>query len=195
MHGGADTYLRLLNQFKINHGNDLQSLKEHINNNKYDEAHHIAHTLKGTAGTLGLSHLSEVAYKIDNILRSQGDTKITDEIYQLIDTAMENQNNLHQVLEQMTIKVPDKPTGLKKKMTPEEIKAMLEKLKTLLEMDDTQVNALFFDYEDQLELTFNKEVKNLGQKIEQFEYPAALTILNSMLESLDKLINELDGLR
>jgi len=95
----------------------------------------------------------------------------------------------------MTIKVPDKPTGLKKKMTPEEIKAMLEKLKTLLEMDDTQVNALFFDYEDQLELTFNKEVKNLGQKIEQFEYPAALTILNSMLESLDKLINELDGLR
>ncbi|MBA1331078.1 hypothetical protein QQ73_07930, partial [Candidatus Endoriftia persephone str. Guaymas] len=56
LRGDATAYLRLLRQLDTTHGEDMRKLSGHFADGKIDEARHLAHTLKGAAGTLSLTH-------------------------------------------------------------------------------------------------------------------------------------------
>ena len=68
--GKAERYLELLRQFVQTHGADGARLGAAVAAADYAGARGLAHTLKGTAATLGLDQLSASAARLENVLRS-----------------------------------------------------------------------------------------------------------------------------
>ncbi|MBA1330681.1 hypothetical protein QQ73_05750 [Candidatus Endoriftia persephone str. Guaymas] len=64
-----------------------------------------------------------------------------------------------------------------------EAQKILERLSSLLSIDDTTANRLFSESEALLKNTFGSRVEQFGQQIAAFDYPAALAILKSISNS------------
>jgi two-component system, sensor histidine kinase and response regulator len=68
LRGEAGLYARILAKYARNHGDDVQHLRTLIAAGDHEGAHRVAHTLKGAAGTLGLTRIqSAMAELIEGI--------------------------------------------------------------------------------------------------------------------------------
>ena len=67
--GNQELYIKLLSEFLNSHAGSAKQLHEHLNNSRLKPAQRLAHTLRGTAGTLGATQLEQSAHEIDNTLR------------------------------------------------------------------------------------------------------------------------------
>lgn len=67
--GNQDLYIKLLRDFLISHAESAKRLDQYLSDNNLKAAQRLAHTIRGTAGTLGATQLEEAAHKIDNSLR------------------------------------------------------------------------------------------------------------------------------
>ncbi|PDV99190.1 response regulator [Candidatus Chloroploca asiatica] len=68
--GKTKLYRQLIQSFLVEHGNDVERIKEALTANKPDEARRIAHTLKGVAGTIGATELSTEADRVEQALKT-----------------------------------------------------------------------------------------------------------------------------
>ena len=70
MSGNVEVYERLLRQFADSAAPDMAKLRDTYDQGHTDKARRLAHTLKGSAGTLGALHLHELASTLEASLRS-----------------------------------------------------------------------------------------------------------------------------
>ncbi|MEY4194116.1 MAG: hypothetical protein RLZZ226_484, partial [Pseudomonadota bacterium] len=69
--GDTDLYHAMVAVFIAEHADDAQRIREYLSQAAYPEAHRIAHTLKGLAGSLGLILLQEAAVAFDSAFKQQ----------------------------------------------------------------------------------------------------------------------------
>lgn len=69
MRGKTASYLRLLGKYLATHDNDFPCIADLVADDKRQEAQRLAHTLKGTAGTLGAVEVQKLAALIDQALK------------------------------------------------------------------------------------------------------------------------------
>jgi HPt (histidine-containing phosphotransfer) domain-containing protein len=74
--GKLEFYLDLLRRFAERHGNARQEIAAAISAGESAVAERLAHTLKGVAGTVGATEISEAAARIEAALKTGGDTEI-----------------------------------------------------------------------------------------------------------------------
>ncbi|NOQ15686.1 MAG: response regulator, partial [Methyloprofundus sp.] len=171
-------YLRLLRQFDSYHSDDMIGLRKHLTAKEKAEAQKIAHTLKGAAGTLGLSRIQITIKAVEASLRSQTDEQTNDNVTVLIDAVCLEQSNLHQALSRIAL--PAKPKVANVELS--RVQQITERLAALLTIDDSASNVLFLESEALLHSAFGTGVEQLGRQIEAFDYPAALLTLNSLAD-------------
>ncbi|KAB2927792.1 MAG: PAS domain S-box protein [Dechloromonas sp.] len=70
--GRFASYRRLLNSFLEQHGGDERQIAKALAAGRTDDASHLAHALKGAAGTLGLSRIHAAAASLNAALRAPG---------------------------------------------------------------------------------------------------------------------------
>jgi PAS domain S-box-containing protein len=70
--GRCASYRRLLNSFVSQHGQDDQLIAQALTEDRPADAAHLAHTLKGAAGTLGLVAIQAAATRLNQELRQPG---------------------------------------------------------------------------------------------------------------------------
>jgi CheY-like chemotaxis protein len=63
--GNPQRLARLLNMFAANHGDDVSLLRQALVRDDRDAAGRLAHSLKGAAGTLGISRIYELATQLN----------------------------------------------------------------------------------------------------------------------------------
>jgi len=177
MRGDVAGYLRLLHQLDNNHGEDMHQLSGHIESDEFDDAVRIAHTLKGAAGTLGLSQLQLSARKLEERLRSDDDKGDKEELSSLIKAVIDEQNNLHAALETITEQTVIESTV---EADPARALEVLESLRKLLEIDNIAAGNLFQESRALLKSVFGAETELLEKQIDAFDYPAALITLKSI---------------
>lgn len=90
----AERYLRLLHQFNRIHSDDIKKMNDHLVNQQCDEVRKLAHNLKGSAGTLGLTQIQDAAIALENQLGNDSDDNIT----HLIEQVSTAQHLLHEAL-------------------------------------------------------------------------------------------------
>ncbi len=76
--GNAGNYLVLLRRFIQTHGDDHAHMSAQLAAGDYIAARALAHTLKGSAATLGLDRLSESAAQLEDRLRSIAQASVAD---------------------------------------------------------------------------------------------------------------------
>ncbi len=177
--GNVLGYLRQLRQFDANHREDMQKLSACLADGQIDKARFLAHTLKGAAGTLGLTQLQEAVEALDRSLQSPFDTGDEEEIHRLVDVVSSEQINLHEALSLLPM-----PTVSERAVELDDLvqaREVLVRLETLLANDDTSANGLFTESESLLLSFFAASAERLGQQIAAFDYPSALQTIESML--------------
>jgi len=177
MLGDMAGYLRLLHQFDIMHGEDIRKLSEHLVEGEIEEARRIAHTIKGAAGTLGLTQLREAARALEENLRSFDSNESDDEVHHYMAVMTAEQSKLHEVLASLAEQMLPESTV---EADPVEAQKVLNRLEPLLAIDDTEANSLFTEFRELLRCTFGSVVEQLEQQIETFDYPAALKTIASI---------------
>ncbi len=71
MGGRRDRYIVLLQRFVRDHASDGKVLGRHLKSGDVDEAARLAHTLKGTAATVGADVLADASRKLEKALREK----------------------------------------------------------------------------------------------------------------------------
>ena len=177
MRGDVVGYVRLLRQFDSTHGEDISKLNKHIDNEELEDARRLAHTLKGVAGTLGLIKLQEAARVLEEQLHNYSDKKSKEKIPHCMQVVTSRQKYIHQLLLGISTQVGDE---LPVQMTLVDIQIILDQLETLLAVDDSKVNDVFFKSEKSLKLFFGVKIDKLAEEISSFNYPDALRVLKSI---------------
>lgn len=98
LRGNVAGYLRLLRQFDASHGADIDKLNGHLSGGEIDEARRVIHTLKGTAGTLGLTLLQEATEALESYLHNNESKSNVDKSAHLIDAISAEQSHFHKAL-------------------------------------------------------------------------------------------------
>ncbi len=89
--GRAASYRRLLGTFLAQHGNDHRTIADAIAEARFADASHLAHTLKGAAGTLGLNAVQQTASQLNAALRlSDAERPELEQLQAELDAAMQH---------------------------------------------------------------------------------------------------------
>lgn len=76
LRGNTNKYLDLLGLFVESHGDDMTQLVAFLAADDWASAQRLAHTLKGTAATLGADRVSSMAANVDSMLRAKKGERI-----------------------------------------------------------------------------------------------------------------------
>lgn len=66
--GNTGVYARLLRMFRAAHGDDFEKLKALLARDDWEEARHLVHSLKGTAGNIGARTLFRACVRVEKAL-------------------------------------------------------------------------------------------------------------------------------
>ena len=172
--GNADKYLDMLGRFVESAVEDMLQLDV----SDPASVQRLAHTFKGTAGTLGLEPLAALAAALESSLRedaSQGTPK----------AALQSQLELiNQELLSLLDALP-KPATLvalpeAEPLDPQALKTLLDELEFLLGHADTGAVALLEQQGPALSAALGPPARELMRLIKRFEFAAALKTLQNL---------------
>ena len=173
MNDNVLSYFHLLRNFARSHQNDMTRLTEFMAEGRQDDAIRIAHTLKGSAGTLGLHRMHQVAERLEKAVRQGAD-----------ETGLAGlPADLNRQLEVLLAKleaIPEPRTQVQNPVDAVPLESLLENMEQLLASDDTAVNLMFRNSRSQMSLLGEDEVDALGRQIENFDYEGALATLRNL---------------
>ncbi|MCU7939450.1 MAG: PAS domain S-box protein [gamma proteobacterium symbiont of Bathyaustriella thionipta] len=186
MRGNSKAYLRLLRQFDTAHNDDMVKMSDDLEAGEIESAQGLSHTLKGAAGTLGLTDLQAAAMNLDNFLRFQ-EHRLDEQVSLLIKAVSAEQAAFHEALHNIVMLLPPQQLFETDHTKAQEI---LDRLHILIAKDEVEANSLFEESSLLLQWAFGPIVEQLAQQLEIFNYPAALSIIKSISDSLTVTENE-----
>jgi HPt (histidine-containing phosphotransfer) domain-containing protein len=167
--GKLEKYWPLLNEFVQRHGDDMVTLKSQLDQHLIEEPHRIAHTLKGTAGTLGLVQIQAAAGRLEAAL-GLGETNVT----KLIDEIAESQKLLASEVGKIDLDDEMKTVACDIDQT----RQILVDLTPLLQLGDFKANQVIKENLPLLRASIDKvQMSYLETAINNYDYPKALQVL------------------
>ena len=181
--GNREKLNRLIERFVSNHAGDARKLEEQLEKNNPQEARLIAHSLKGTGATLGLTGISEIAATIEQGI-AQGKS-----VAELAAAASELDGQLGQLGDDYrNWSTSHAATGLASGTSDHTgLRAELHKLRELIATDDLAALETFEHLQPRFTVLAGRSVARLGAEIEDFAYDQALATLDAILATLPQL--------
>lgn len=175
LRGDGVAYTKLLRQLAASHRADAQLLQDELAAGQVDAARQRAHSLKGAAGSLGLTRLQAAAAAFELALR---DVAPAASLPALLAALQTEQSALDAVLSQL----PDEhANGGGSAADPRRARAVLTQLQPLLASDDTAASDLFEANRSLLLATLGAPATQLARQVAAFDYPAALVTVRKIL--------------
>jgi len=178
----SQLYLDLLKKFISKYQVEIPALQQHITNKDYAGILHFAHSLKGSAATLGAMPLAELAASLEqdskhhaalDSLFSQSQ-KITAEFTTL-------EKSCHSAFDTKEDKKPSSPIDI------EVLKQVMQQLEVLLQSDDAEAYDVYLQSKTIIHQAFGAAALPLAQQIEAFNFQKALKTLQQLNKSALKI--------
>jgi CheY-like chemotaxis protein/HPt (histidine-containing phosphotransfer) domain-containing protein len=176
MRGQKRKYLDLLRRFSNLHVEDMRSVEKLLSDNDRKSAVRLAHTLKGTAATLGVERLAALAAQLEQELRDRA---------QIEDRAAEIREAIAAI--DMAMRALDAvwPTARAQAAQPVELpdadsqRSLLKGLKELLDHSDTSSIDYFDRHAAILVAALGPSGRLVEQQIRQFDFEAAAQLVDA----------------
>jgi CheY-like chemotaxis protein len=176
--GKGAKLMALLHLLLDRHGDDLPRLRGCLAAGDLEGAEHLAHGLKGAAGTLGLRELHRLAAELNLALRER---RAAPEIAALAAA-------LDQELHRFAAALADLPADLAEppKVNPDWVRMdeILDQLELLLTSGDVEAGTLVHQELSLLRAGFGPQADLLRQQIDDFDFEPALERLESLRRHL-----------
>ena len=175
--GKDDLYLRVLRLFADTHRQDSEQMKRLLDSeDNREQLQRIAHTLKGSAGTIGAVQVQELADRLQLAIRRNAEPKeikhwytlLADELPRLLD-------NIHKALGQSASEAVA--------LDQDAFEQLLDQFEELLLAYNFDAIDLAQDEEQHLRAEFGDAAEDLLRHIWAFEYDQALEILHDLRQA------------
>ena len=174
-------YLRLLTQFADDYHDAAERLTTAWQNGDWETASRQAHTIKGVAGNLGATTVHESAATLEAVFSSDGVTT-ADEITGLVAqfaAAMDQAIATITAYRQEKAAAPVTTAAVADTSSP--APQSREQLRVLLLDADSEAIEYFANVQSSFMATYdNKQVRKLEKALQDFDFDAALEILNNL---------------
>lgn len=183
LQGDQDLYIRITGQFVDLHEHESTKILQELQNHDLKTIQHVAHTLRGSAGTLGAKAIQEAAAGLEIMARANQDP--TDPAYagQIEHLAAA----LSAVAQgyRMAVEDRDASTSLVKSAPedPDHVRHVLQELHRLLLASDAEVNEQIVQVRALLFRSMGDDAQVLENQILNFDYTDALRTLEQHLKS------------
>ena len=187
--GDRKLYRKLLDKFRLNHGEAANEIGNALNAGDQESAARITHTIKGLAGTIGAQDLHLAAATLDTALR-QGETENVQEFLNVFS------ESLGVVLNSIANLDAQEPAALEKSASAlpcaesidyDRVFSLIGKLKKLLKEDDTQaVRTLETLREALAPGSVENEMASLEKHIGRYAFEEALQTLDEVAHALNE---------
>ncbi len=176
MRGKAARYLELLQRFIEAHIDDMNQISTCLEEGDIATARRLAHTLKGTAGTLGAEHLGATAAQLQHLLQD-------DQVSGRLDAIRETMRAVDEAMAVLASAAPFVPIpeiiANTPPPTPENLSQLLTELDTLLARSDTAALALLDS--EPLRAGLGSSFDMLATQIRQFDFELARKTLQNLM--------------
>ena len=182
LRGQAVKCTHLLNRFAQSHSSDMTELKACLARNDRESALRIAHTMNGTAGTLGAMKLSVRAGELEVALRQSDDSSVNhDVIFSAVNLVEVELCAFTSAIEAASteMSVPNSPPTRAASLSPEELEILLTQLDAMIAQSDTSALVIFDEHESAIAAALGASTGLMGHSLRQFDFATALALLRS----------------
>ncbi len=178
LRGNADKYLDLLGRFIESHHGDMAQIASGLANGTAIATRQLAHTLKGTADTLGLDQLAAKTWQLEKLLQpSPPRGTSADEIKRAMETIQLEFVSLAAALPSPPISPPLMGTAPPNADT---LQIILNELDALLAQNDTLAIACCQEHAAALRAALGPRCDELARQIRQFQFESARETLGAL---------------
>ncbi|QSA96648.1 PAS domain S-box protein [Methylococcus sp. EFPC2] len=185
LNGKAALYLELLHHFVETHAGDIARLRACVADGDHIDARHLAHTLKGSAATLGIKPLAEIAGRLEITFKSGRETASDP------NTTADDLDAMDRELGMLAATLPPLPPDGPASIPmpdPEHLNSVLDELDELLARSDTAAIVLFRDRIEPLLPVLARHGETLARQIKLFDFEAAQETLHKLRESTKSVL-------
>ncbi len=175
--GNQLRFKELLQRFVTNHATDPQEIREALVQDDLAAARHLAHSLKGTAGALGLVRIQAAAEKCENGLKGSQPKQVLERLCQDLQALLDE-------VVPMLGQVLSSATGSATAVTLPKLHAGLQELHALLAEDDIEAVRCFKSLNEALALATRGKSRELERCVESFSFDQARVELEILMEML-----------
>ncbi|MDS4021374.1 MAG: PAS domain S-box protein [Candidatus Competibacter sp.] len=176
LRGQVASYVRLLRRYRADHAGDGAALRVRLDAGDAAAARHLAHALKGVAGTLGAFRVQARAAELEAALRAG---RSAAELEPLAAALEVEQDALLAALGAALPAEADAPPAAA--VDWPQVRAALARLEPLLAGDDVRANAVFRESAALLRAALGEvATDDLARQIEAFDYEQALAALRAV---------------
>ena len=175
--GKVSLYIKMLKTFSADQINAVSDIKRALDISDYLTAQRVAHTLKGTCGSIGATEIQKIAGEVEG----QCLDKIPlEKIIKNLDLI---QPKLISIIDSIKKTLPeDKKLTSTTIFDDSQIKLLINKLSELLANDDTEANDLLEKSQDVFIQYFGKEMfSKISDALRNFDFESALNLANEKL--------------
>ncbi|CAK0774231.1 two-component system, sensor histidine kinase and response regulator [Gammaproteobacteria bacterium] len=180
--GDVERHARMVRQFIERHGDDMTQIKNLLESHRpgqdnINQVIRLAHSIKGAAGSLGLSHLQKSAAQLEAALRqNRNDAAILEPLLETLGQALDA---LRQSLPVVNFSIEAIRSSETIRSSSPDVRNLLDRLENLLIANDTTVRKVFSANRQLLLQVFGQQTEQLIRQIDSFDYQAALEIIRT----------------
>ena len=179
--GKTSTYISLLHQFVKKHKTAAGEIASALDGD-WADAERLAHTVKGVAGTLGARVLQDAAADLERAIRERQARALVEQRLEEFARALAT------LISQMETKLPlsqplPQAHGAPVAVDEARLAILTNELAALLAQDNFAASDLFAANAELLRSAFPEAFGRLAQQIEDFDFTAAWTTLESACQS------------
>ena len=172
--GNADFYKKMLIKFAENQGDTAGSIRGNLANGDRESALRAAHTLKGTAATIGANALARQASALEKAMKNGGDIEAL---------LKPMEDSLLRIREEVKTLTTGGGEAKGKVPAPDELNQLLIELRSKLALYDTGAISLLQRLTDRIDHTpLAEALAPLQQRLTGHDFDGALDAFNTALE-------------
>jgi PAS domain S-box-containing protein len=177
--GKTDSYLRLLDLFVSNHGEDMERLREMMTVGQAADARRLTHSLKSSAASLGMNEVQRMAVELEAAIAKDGMDADIDALVSRLE------GELHRLVSAILTSLPATPAHpVVIDVDWQRVKQVLLELEPLLASGNMQANRIIEDHRVLLHAAFGPIGTELAKRTERFLYTEAMETLKVALAEL-----------
>ncbi len=178
MRGHEERYQRILGVFARTHRDDAATLRQILADGRQPEAERIAHSLKGSAGSIGAMRVAGAAASLEKAIR---DKTPADSLETSIATLATELAQLVPAIEAALQSADPPPAAPARPADLQEVRRVGKELSRLLSEDDMQSATLWRSHGELLASLQPDAARQIGDAIENFEFESAHQMLDRLI--------------
>jgi two-component system sensor histidine kinase/response regulator len=171
--GKKPLYLLMLRKFAAGQKSTTAEILKALDDNDWDAAERLAHTLKGVSGNIGATGLQQLAEKAEAAIKEH---RSREELNGLL---IALKNLLRNLIAQLEQKLPEERSRTAVTIDPEKLKSVCGKLEALLAEDDAEAGDVLDANAYLLSTAFPNHYRKIEDGIRLFDFEAALAALRA----------------